>query len=163
MWKPRCLTTLWASRACYRVALPLMRSVSYQRKAVNSSQNFLFIQGNVIFGTQFCLQVIEVVTHCLWVYAVRLLWLCINPTPARFVTDLQVSARWSWLGEEVWWHWEVSLCLQRCVILWCCQYGRNEERVIGKDLEQSGCGTMEVLSGHLPRSKEENHEKPQSV
>jgi hypothetical protein len=35
----------------------------------------------------------------------------------------------------------------------------NEEWLIGKDLEQSGCGSIEVL----PWGTEENHEKPASV
>jgi hypothetical protein len=35
-----------------------------------------------------------------------------------------------------------------------------EEWCIGKDLEESGRGVIEVLSSHSPGETEENHEKP---
>jgi hypothetical protein len=37
-----------------------------------------------------------------------------------------------------------------------------DKRGIGKDVEESGCEVMEVISSHLPRGTEEAIKKPQS-
>jgi len=32
-----------------------------------------------------------------------------------FLADLWISQRWSCVGEEIWWHWEVPIYLQTWV------------------------------------------------